>query len=451
MTEPLADRLAEYAGQLRFEDLPARAVHEVKRRLIDSLGVAVAAQDSDAYLLARRCALRVLGQPSAGLFGGGRTSAEWATFVNGLLIGNLDYNDAYVFHEVAHPSDNLAAVLAVGEIAGADGRELITATVLAYETHCRLCGAASLRVNGWDEVGYGAISSCLAAAKLLRLDPLRMIHAIAIAATCSNALRQTRIGQLSMWAGCASANAARNGVFASLLAAEGVRGPAPIFEGERGFMTLLTGAFELPALGGDGGGFMIVETHLRAWPADYHAQTAIDAALYLREGINDVEQVESIDIHTCSAAAGLIAGDPEKWRPLTRETAGHSLPYCTAVALTDGEVTPMQFAPDRFSDEKLLDLVARTQVHDDPVLSERYPVGIPNRVAVNLTDGNRLMCEVEFPRGHAHNPMTDADLEQKFRKLVEPRLGKERSDAILAACWDLDRMKTPTDLLDLMA
>src|SRR5437660_12809507 len=117
MTEPLADHLAEYTCALRFEGLSEAVVHEAKRRFIDSFGTAVGAMDADAYAIARRCAERVRGEPGAGLLGGGRSSVEWATFVNGLLIRYLDYNDTYLSLEPAHPSDNLSAVLAVGVMA----------------------------------------------------------------------------------------------------------------------------------------------------------------------------------------------------------------------------------------------------------------------------------------------------------------------------------------------
>src|SRR5262245_20119500 len=223
MTEaPLADRLADYAVKLRFEDLPGPAVHEAKRRFIDSIATAVGAMGADAYAIARRCALRVKGEPGATLFGGGTSSAEWATFVNGLLIRYLDYNDTYLSLEPAHPSDNLAAVLSAGELANSGGRDLITAAVLAYEIQCRLCDAASLRKHGVDHVTYGAISSALAAGKLLGLNVTKLTHAVGIAGVCNVALRQTRSGELSMWKGCAFANAARNGLFAALLAGEGM-------------------------------------------------------------------------------------------------------------------------------------------------------------------------------------------------------------------------------------
>src|SRR6266446_4429854 len=248
MAQPLANRLAEYACQLRYEDLPAPVVHETKRRFIDSFATAVGAMDAEAYAIARRCAQRERSQPDAGILGGGRSSTEWATFVNGLLIRYLDYNDTYLSLEPAHPSDNLAPVLSVGEAVGAGGRDLITAAVLAYEIQCRLCDAASLRKHGYDHVTYGAISSAAAACKLLRLDAAKTTHAIGMAGVANTALRQTRTGELSMWKGCAFANAARNGVFAALLAADGMTGPAPIFEGKVGIMKLLTGPFELPPL-----------------------------------------------------------------------------------------------------------------------------------------------------------------------------------------------------------
>ena len=327
---------------------------------------------------------------------------------------------------------------------------MITAAVLAYEIQCRLCDAASLRMHGWDHVTYGAISSALAGSKLLGLDATRATHAVGLAGVCNVAMRQTRAGELSMWKGCAFANAARNGVFAALLAAEGMTGPAPIFEGEAGIMKLLTGPFELAALGGKSQPFMITQTYIKFWPAEYHSQSAIDAALQLRPEVGDLRDVTAIDIHTFDAAVDIIGKDPEKWRPKTRETADHSLPYCTAVALADGDVTRAQFDPKRFTDPVLLDLVAKVKVHRDAGLSKRYPAGIPNRVAVKLKDGRQLVREVEFPRGHARNPMTDAEVEHKFRTLVEPRYGKDRAGQMLKACWKLEEIKSASDLVRLL-
>ena len=160
---------------------------------------------------------------------------DWAAFATGCCIRYFDYNDTYLSKEPAHPSDNIAAALAVAESVGANGRELITAIALAYEVQCRFCDAASIRARGWDHPTYGAFSTALAAAKLMKLDPEKTRHAVNIAGVNCAAFRQARVGELSHWKGVAFANAARHGVYAALLARAGMTGPAPIFEGQMGF------------------------------------------------------------------------------------------------------------------------------------------------------------------------------------------------------------------------
>lgn len=450
----LAARLAAYADGLTFDKLTKDAVHETKRRFIDSFATAIGAMPSEAYAVAQRCAARVGSTPGASVLAGGRSSVEWATFVNGLLIRYLDFNDTYLSKEPAHPSDNLAAVLAVGEAVSAGGRDLITAAVLAYEIQCRFCDAASLRKHGVDHVTYGAISSAVASAKLMKLDVTKLTHTVGLAGVCNVALRQTRSGELSMWKGCAFANAARNGAFAAMLAAEGMTGPAPIFEGDLGFFKLVSReAFDPAPFGAEPGnadGFMINKTYIKFWPAEYHSQSAIDAALQLRAELNgDVSQVKEIDIATFEASYNIIGKYPEAWAPKTRETADHSLPYCTAAALHDGDVYLETFDETHFTNPALVAFTGKVKVRHDTALDPRYPKGIPNRVTVTLNDGKQLVREVEFPRGHAGNPMTDAEVEAKFRRVAEPRYGKARADAILARCWDFENLTSVTDLIRL--
>ena len=448
----LAERLAQYSHTLRYDQLTAEAIHETKRRLIDSFATAVGAMPSEAYAIARKCAGRVNGNPSASMLGGGSSSPEWATFVNGLLIRYLDFNDTYLSKEPAHPSDNFAAVLSVGETVNAGGKELILAAVIAYEIQCRFCDAASLRKHGVDHVTYGAISSAVAACRLLKLDAVKTAHAVGIAGVCNTALRQTRSGELSMWKGCAFANAARNGVFAATLAADGMTGPAPIFEGDLGFFKLVAKEAFIPApFGGEAGntdGYMINKTYIKFWPAEYHSQSAIDAVLHIRKELGgDVSKVQSIDIHTFEASYNIIGKYPQAWAPRTRETADHSLPYCTAAALHDGDVTLDTFDEARFGDPKLVEFTGKVKVFHDEALDAGYPKGIPNRITVTLTDGRKLAKEVAYPRGHAGNPMTDGEVEAKFRSTVEPKYGKAKADAILARCWDLENLTSVTDLI----
>ncbi|MEX0701155.1 MAG: MmgE/PrpD family protein [Planctomycetales bacterium] len=477
----LARRIAEYAANLSFSDLDDATVHEARRRMIDSLACALGAWDAHAPNVARRVAARCTCEPGAGYLGGKRpTIPALAAFVNGVLFRYLDYNDTYLSLEPAHPSDNIAAVLAAAQAAGQGGREIIAATVLAYEIQCRLCDAASIRARGWDHVTYGAFSTAAAAAKLFGLDAAGIEQALNLAGTPNVALRQTRAGELSEWKGCAFANAARNGVFAATLAAEGLTGPSPIFEGEMGFFKQVSGEFELTTLRGSPGldrsevpvgnapghespglrrasspghpgasDFMIKRTSIKFWPAEYHSQSAIHAALELRPRIGDAADIRGIEIDSFDAAVDIIGKDPEKWRPRTRETADHSLPYCTAVALLDGDVTLESFSDARLHDEKLLELVSKIAVRRDAALTARYPQGIPNRITITLADGRQETAENEFPRGHDRNPMSDEEVEAKFRRLAAGRLDEATQDKVLDACWKLEELDRVEDLLGL--
>src|SRR5438876_5630073 len=282
-TKTLAHQLAEYACSLNFEDLSKDVVHEVKRRLIDSLGVALGAWKEEPCAIARKIVLDLSAKHGSTIIGTNhKAPPDWAAFANGCCIRYFDYNDTYLSKEPAHPSDNISAALAAAESVGANGRELITAIALAYEVQCRLCDAASIRARGWDHVTYGAFSTALASARLMQLDPAKTRHAVNIAGVAGAAMRQARAGELSHWKGVAFANAARHGVYSALLARAGMTGPAPIFEGEMGFEKQLG-----VSLGNVGEKFrgsptMILKTSIKYWPAEYHSQSAIEAALFLR-------------------------------------------------------------------------------------------------------------------------------------------------------------------------
>ena len=107
------------------------------------------------------------------------------------------------------------------------------------------------------------------------------------------------------------------------------------------------------------------------------------------------------------------------------------------------------FDAARFTDPALVAFTAKIKIHHDTTLDPRYPHGIPNRITLTLADGRTLEKLVEFPRGHAGNPMTDSEVEAKFRRAVEPKYGKPKADAILARCWDLENLTSVTELIRL--
>src|ERR1700731_3376650 len=191
MTKTLAHQLAHYACSLQFEDLSKEVVHEVKRRVIDSIGCALGAWNEEPCVIARNVVSEFSAKAGSTIIGTThKAPPDWAAFATGCCIRYFDYNDTYLSKEPAHPSDNISAAFAIAESLGANGRELITAIALAYEVQCRLCDAASIRARGWDHVTYGAFSTALAAARLMKLDSERTRHAVNIAGVACAAFRQ---------------------------------------------------------------------------------------------------------------------------------------------------------------------------------------------------------------------------------------------------------------------
>ena len=459
MTKTLAHHLAEYACTLRYEDLHPDVVHEVKRRVIDSFGCALGAWEEDPFRIAREVASDFSAKKGGTILGTKhKAPPDWAAFATGCGIRYFDYNDTYLSKEPAHPSDNLAAVLAVGESVGATGKEVITAAALAYEVQCRLCDAASIRARGWDHPTYGAFSTALAAASLMKLDPERTRHAVNIAGVAGMGMRQSRVGELSHWKGVAFANAARHGVYSALLARSGMTGPAPIFEGQMGFEKQLGVSLgnvgevfrvDREAMSGKGAASMILKTSIKYWPAEYHSQSAIEAALHLRAQIGDLAQVKSMVIESHDASVDIIGSEPEKWRPQNRETADHSLPYITAVALFDGEITDRQFDPKRFTEPVIVEFLQGVKVERNDELSALYAEAVANIVHVHLVDGRTLTKRVDYPLGNAKNPVTDEQLEGKFLNLAAPFLGEKACRRLMDHAWKLDEHETLAELMEL--
>lgn len=457
----IAERLATWSHQLHYKDIPPPVVHEVKRRVIDAMGCALGAYASEPARVVREIANEYAGNggcavPGATVIGSNhRTTPDLAAFANGTMVRYLDYNDTYLSQEPAHPSDNIPAALAVAEARHCSGTDLITAIVIGYEIQCRLCDAASLRARGWDHVNYGNFSVTCLAARLMGLSVEQTVHALGIAGVAHNAMRQTRAGTLSEWKACAFANAARNGVFAARLAEKGMSGPSPIFEGVFGFWKLVSGEFALDAFGGGEQPFKILDTYIKFFPVEYHAQSGVDAALKLREklgrpDLSGIDDIAEINVQTFDACVDIIAGEPEKWTPTTRETADHSLPYCIAVALMDGEVTLASFDEQRLHDPPLRALMQKIKVHRNAECNAQYPEGIPNDITITLKSGETLREKVVFPRGHCRNPMTDGEVEAKFRQLATMVLPPAQVEKALRRLWQLDEMDDAGEVLSLV-
>jgi len=450
----IAEQLADYVHSTNYDAVPENVIHETKKRIIDSLGCGIGAFNEGPVRISRKVAEAARDLQGSTLFGTRkRTSPDLAAFVNGIMVRYFDYNDTYLSKEPAHPSDNIGPCFSVAESERATGKDLLLSIILAYEIQCRLCDAADIRHRGWDHVCYGLPSTALAAGKLMELNSKKMTQAVNLALNSHITMRQVRAGELSMWKGCSFANAARNGVFSALLAREGMTGPSPVFEGEMGFFKQVSGPFEMNIedFGGRNGSFKIAETYLKFFPAEIHSQTSIWAALEARKEIEKPEDIVSVEIASHEAGYTILGKDPEKWNPLTKETADHSLPYIVGMALLEGKIDNSTYSEKKFRDPKILEFLKKITVIEDKTLTGMYPEAVANRVTVKLASGKVVSKQVDYHKGHPKNPMGDGEVEEKFLRLTGKYLVKGRARRILDTVWDLEKAKDVSKVISMMS
>jgi 2-methylcitrate dehydratase len=408
----LDEQIYEYS--LHIDDLlkDKSTTEELKKRIVDSLFVSYGARNADAVQISKRALLPSSGKIDAPIYYDKRkASVDIATYINGSMTRYLDYNDTYLSKEALHPSDNVPPLLSYGYSSNESGMHVLKALATAYQVVGALADAYSIRDRGWDHVTYISISSAVGLGVLNSFDRPRFINTLNLAINNNISLRQTRAGELSMWKGCTAANATRNSVFASMLASEGFTGPSPIFEGEMGFFKQVTGDISI-----DLEKNRIVRTMIKNFPVEYHAMSAVEAALSIKNQLNG-EEIKSVSVETFSVAHKIIVKDPEKLRPKTKETADHSLPYIIAYTLLHGEPGIDSFEPRYLNDSAILRVIDSMRFEVTGEYDSMYPEYLPVKIMVR-TKGSEYEKEVTVPKGHFRNPYDWNDLENKGHRLI---------------------------------
>jgi 2-methylcitrate dehydratase len=445
----ITKKIAGYASSLSFNNLDEATRHAATQRLIDALGCGLGAHDCEPAQIGRRLAAgETPGKyPGRVLFYGDRLPAESAAFINTTMIRNFDFNDRY---PGGHPSDALGPLVALASAMVVDGKRFLASMTVMYEIFARLSDATQLSRRGWDQGFAVSISVAAGVCNLLRLPLQTTANAIGIAASSNVPLRVTRSGELTPWKSVATAYAARNGLFAACLAAEGMAGPGHAFEGRAGLFENVTGPFTLVDFPTEGGPSLTPRVQLKYWPVEANGQPVVWAALELRK-LLAASDIKAIDVFANKFTWFEIGSEPEKWDPQTRETADHSLPYIFARAFMDGPITTQSFTEDKVRDPSVRPLMAKLKVIVDDALEAMLPrMGL--RVTATATNGREQSVEIVNPLGHPDNPMQDKDVEEKFNAMAEPVLGPKRCRRSLDALWkvrDADDVGALFAMLDL--
>lgn len=448
----LEDRMVDYALELRYDELPDAAIHHLKRRVIDTLGGALAAYTAPPVRIARKVALPIAGDGGARIWGSlTRTSPDMAAFVNGSALRYLDINDTHRTIDGSHPSDNLGGVLAVAEMLGAGGKDLLLAMVISYEIQCRFVDSVPFNDAGWDQPVPGVMACALACGRLLGLSRKEMHEALALAIIPNLSTYQSRSGELSMWKGCAAANGARQGVFAAQLAAAGMTGPSEPFDGVFGLWKQTMGKpYEIkPFARGRDGVFAVAQSNIKKYPVRDSCQLAVDTARILREKLGG-QTIDALKIETYRSAYKGAVEDPELWAPRTRETADHSMLVAIAVTLLDGSVTPDTFNSDRFMHPEVLGLIKRTKVEVLDEFTKQAP-GVRNcRVTATLADGSTQVGHLFWTTADIQRGLSDAEIEEKFERLNRDILPATERRALLDCLWKLETVDNVRRVVDLL-
>jgi 2-methylcitrate dehydratase len=447
--------MAEFAHTLQFDQVPPEAVHEAKRFLLDSMGCALTAIRNEDMQAMHRFIEKLGGTPEATVIGSGlQTNAPNAALMNCLLTRALDYNDIYWEQDPSHPSDIIGAGLAAAEANNVDGREALIGILIAYELEMRWCHAAEpgIREVGWHHASLTQFVSPLVAGRMYGLNLDQMVAAVGISGSSHFTLGGVVAGHLTQMKNTADPLAAQAGVLAALMAREGTTGPVEVLEGKEGLFEVVSNVkWNKEELLKDlGQTFIITNCSYKAFPTEALTHQPISATLTVcRDHHLTDEDVAEILIETTTRGADILS-DPSKYKPETKETADHSLPYVIAVAVVDGNVLPEAFSEQRLKDPRIWALLPKIKVIADPEIDQLFPQVKRARVTITTNGGEKHSAQTDFAKGSPQDPLTDQDLLDKFRANAQGIVSDSRMDDIIQATWEFEQFKNLEEYMKLL-
>ena len=456
----IARELAKSAKDLTFEDLPPHVVHQTKRLMLDTLGCAIGGYGSEASRIIQEVIKESSNAGESTVFGSGlKTSCLNATLANGAMVRYLDYNDtAFIlegetYRTGYHPSEVIPPILALSERKHLSGKGVITAINLGYDLSIAFLEGVrgvGMEKRGWNGDTRGAYIMPLVAGHILGLNEEQMENAVGIAGSCHAVfgILDTPSEEYTMTKNIRFPTMSYAGMMAALLSQKGFTGPASMIEGHDGFIeVVMDGEYDTSKLLAFKGKFSICDTCIKSIIADFSSHGHLTATLNLaRENDIKPENISQIRITTSKRCAE-HTGDPVKKYPKNKETADHSSYYLTAIAVIDREIGPSQFAPEKYCDPKVLELIEKVTLIGDPSLDKARPAGISEIIT---EDGQEYRLRVDHPRGHARNPMTDEEIISKFKSMASAYMKDDHMHQLIETVFDLENMDDIGKLPELM-
>jgi 2-methylcitrate dehydratase PrpD len=435
-------KLVSFVRQLDPHALPAAARDQAVRCVLDLVGVAIAGTRTPMAQISARFGHDQFAPGSATVIGSGRPlSITGATWVNGAHASALDMDDGNRM-AMGHPGACvIPAALAMAEQTGASGKEFLAALVAGYEVAVR---ASAARVPWYKDKMYstgiwGVFGATAAAGKLLGFDDATLQSALGTAGSHGAfppgglQANHAMVKEAIAWSGM-------TGVSAALLAQRNFLGPADFLDySERWDTSALVAGL------GDPGRFAILDTYFKPYAVCRWAHAAVDGVLELKRRHDlKVEEIEAIQVETFWEVTRLANCEPSN-----AIAAQFSIQFALAVALLHDRIGPAEVSDAHLRDPAILNLARKVQVSVDDALDRQFPAKTMARVTMRTQRGD-YRTTVEYPRGNPENPLSDAELEAKFRSLTGDLISEERSQALRTAIVDLPGAKSVLALTQLL-
>jgi len=453
--ETISQRWARFALELDYDKIPPEAIKEAKRFLLDSIGCAFSALNNKDTQVAYNYIKDLGGKEQATIIGWGiKSNLPQATLMNSLLIRALDYNDIYWEQDPSHPSDIIPAVLSTGEFMKKDGKEVLVGIVLTYELEMRLCLAAfpGVREIGWHHATLTQLVSPVVAGRMLGLSEEEIVAAIGISGSSHFTLGGVVAGYLTNMKNAADPFAVEAGVRAALLASKGYTGPVEVFEGKEGLFEVLDKVkWDRDILTkGLGDKFLINQCGYKAFPTEALTHQPITAALEVMQENNLKPQgVKEVLVETTTRGADILS-DLSKYKPTTKETADHSLPYCIAVAVAKGNVLPSDFEEDALRDPLVWSLLDKIKVVANPEIDALFPK-VKRAIVTIKTSKGEYKKQENFAKGQPERPLSEEELISKFKANSEKKMSPSRMEDIIKATKELENIDEIGEYMNLLA
>jgi len=459
------NRLSRFVHDLDLSAIPTAAREHAKLCLLDTLGIALAGIEEPASRAARAVARQAGGVGEATLLvHGDRVPVAAAALANGTAAFSHNFTDTTLSCVIHGGPVAVPAALAVGEMVGASGAEVLTAIVAGYEVMTRVGNAINAGASrmAHHRKGFHPTATCgifgatALAARLLGLSVDLSVQALGVAGSFASGLAESLSDGSDAWRAHAGV-AAHNGVLATLLAQAGLTGPPAILDGRRGFCTAFTdGQYDADALVADlGTRFLILEAAFKLYNVAHVWALPLDALAALRARHRftaaDVEEM----VVTFPQNWTAIMNDPTgaSDAPATYAQATNHLGFCLALGLHEGRVHIDQFDAAHLRDPVLLETARRVVLRPDAGLGKIFETTdrAPTRLEVRLRSGTCHVLEVDYPRGSPQNPATRDELVAKFDALAGPLLPAAQLAELKHAVLGLESVSRIGDVLALLS